>query len=119
MKTKKIKTKLLLCRNLNGKNEIVEVNDSTTNENGMSYFADFLKKVGLHDHKYGIELAQVLRVPCDKLIECSLNDGLIDHSSKENIESYLNNARLCGAQLRFLSKQHGEMGAINEPTIYA
>lgn len=104
----------LLQTRLDGTNEIVEVPDKTVDAPGVKKFADFLKEIGLCSHSGVAELAQVLKVPVEKMEKLS-DGGLIEGPSQESIRYYVRNCRLSENSLRFLQGSQGEAGTKNRP----
>ena len=106
---------ILLQRRLNGANEVVRVADSVEHEPGVMKFNDFLKEVGLQSTEGLIELAQVLKVPIEGMIELTAG-GLIEGPAQENIRHYIRNCRVPENALQFLQGQSGEAGTKNKPS---
>ena len=74
-----------LQRNLEGRNEVVEVGESFMHFPGNLGFCDFLRKNGLCSWDYVEELAHVLKVPLEKLAPLYQNKGYIEKLAQLNI----------------------------------
>ena len=109
--------KLILCRRLNGQNEITETADDIATNPGIKNFSEFLAELKMDTHPACLELAQVLKVSHEKFIECA-EKGYIDHSSQVNIARYVEGLRFCGEQVDFLQSQSGSEGSKNTPSEY-
>ncbi len=98
-------------RRLDGTNEIIETDDSCRNSPGVRDLKEFLIELKLASYEGFLELAQVLKIPFNRILNCEL----IERQAQDNIREYVEKDRLSKQSLEFLSHQSGEAGTKNAP----
>lgn len=103
----------MLIRMMSGRNEVIDVDDTADKAPGVEQFDVFLKELGLFSHDFAMELGQVLKVPCEEIIELGDNQGFICGDARNNILAYLK-VRIPPVSISFLQCQFGDAGELND-----
>ncbi|MEI7513034.1 MAG: hypothetical protein WCJ74_00230 [bacterium] len=101
----------LLRRHLNGENKVVGIAEFAKFCPSVEDFPKFLRDVGLGTYEGLLEIAQVLKVPYEELLDCNL----VDENAQENIREYVLSGRISPRCLEFMRAQHGKAGTKNWP----
>ena len=124
MSTSKTNRGLLLQRMLSGQNVLskIEITDSEKEncriEEGPAIinFAEFLKNWKLDYHEAVVELAQILKIPYEKMAQFAEDkqNSYVTVDASKNIKAYLR-VRANPVLIDFLQSQSGEAGILNKP----
>jgi len=109
---------LLLKREPNGLNKIIDAGDNICLNEQVKKINHFLKSINKSKKRDLVEIAQVLKIRWEDIDDLVEQNGFITREACENIMEYYSKHRISPKELLFLQQQCGNAGIKNHVPVF-